>query len=491
MIHHDSGARRSAIFTKFSFPFLFYFPLLSLAIVMGFSGCNSATYPEDKVAASIQEICRKEYKIENVEVQFAGKTIGVFLPLKKLFTANVKEEILSGNINNLDSLFEPEPEAMDQLENVLFTISRVLLSSDRPIDFYELQATDVESTGLQLVLMGYVPDVRRVRLWDISRTEYRKRVLHELKFNRSILWEKPVRQLFENASLLDGKELSERYLAVPFSPETLPPLLYQFLTTIQDKQNVNVELNMIKSRPYRGQQALVYVKLTETYEPKPGVSSSAFSYPSGTTLEYIFVVEPSGQQFKIAQVVPFYYVDDTKQLRKIPLPPELNLAQDLETWPRQFQVEEIKLGDFLARQLNRRVQALLLGDERIRHTVRRAQINFVHRDEPADASVSAQDGPSFALYFDFITKQMQNPSRSSMTKVISDEDVLYLFNLVLREFTDLLRSYQFQDDHDLELVWQPGGESQMLRLIPERLSLFQKKKIDIAVLLGAQSGNTF
>src|SRR3990167_3663286 len=165
--------------------------ILMAALFTGLTGCDKATYPEHKVEEAIREICRQEYKIEDVEVKFAGKTIGVFLPLKKLFTTDVRQELLSGNVSSLDSLFEPEPQAMEQLENVLFTISRVLLSSDKEIDFYVLQATDVESTGLQLVLMGYVPDVRRVRLWDISRTEYRKRVLHELKFNRSVLWQKP------------------------------------------------------------------------------------------------------------------------------------------------------------------------------------------------------------------------------------------------------------------------------------------------------------
>jgi hypothetical protein len=166
--------------------------VVTLTAFVGLSGCDKASYPESLVESSIQEICEKEYKIQNVEVKFSGKTVGVFLPLKKLFVTDLKQEVLSGNVSNLDSLFEPDPEAMDKLENVLFTISRVLLSSDKPIDFYVLQATDVESTGLQLVLTGYVADIRRVRLWDISRNEYRKRVLHELKFDRSVLWEKPL-----------------------------------------------------------------------------------------------------------------------------------------------------------------------------------------------------------------------------------------------------------------------------------------------------------
>ncbi|MBI3999378.1 MAG: hypothetical protein HY351_02080, partial [Candidatus Omnitrophica bacterium] len=60
------------------------FGLMGLGSLL--SGCNQSTYPEDKMESAIKEICSKEYKVDDVEVKFAGKTIGVFLPLKKLFT---------------------------------------------------------------------------------------------------------------------------------------------------------------------------------------------------------------------------------------------------------------------------------------------------------------------------------------------------------------------------------------------------------------------
>ncbi|MBI4372612.1 MAG: hypothetical protein HY585_02655 [Candidatus Omnitrophica bacterium] len=461
----------------------FFLTTAFLLGIFSFSGCDQATYPEDKVASSIKEICSKEYKIENVEVKFAGKTIGVFLPLKKLFTMDVRQEILSGEPANLESLFEPEPEAMDQLENVLFAISRVLLSSDREIDFYTLHATDVESTGLQLMLMGYVPDVRRVRLWDISRNEYRKRVLHELKFSRSVLWEKPVRELLEKAGTLEFETIASQSFSVPPTPEAVSPLFYEFLTSAEHKRNLKIQIQEIKSRPYHDAQALVYVKLIETYEPKEGFQDT-FSYPSGTELEYIFIAEPTEKHFKIARVIPFYYLDQTKQLQKIALPPELDLDRNLESWPQRFSVEEINLGEFLARQLNRRVQALLVADERIHHTIQHAQINFDYQT-PKKTSFS-REKPYFALHFDFLTKGMEKSSRT-IDQVIFNEDVLYLFNLILREFTDVIRSYRFTDYGYLELVWQPGGPLWILKLDPARLDLFRERKLKIEALLEAPS----
>ena len=446
------------------------------------SGCN-ASYPEEKVASSIKEICLKEYKIENVEVKFAGKTVGVFLPLRKLFTMDVRQELLSGNISNLESLFEPEPEAMEQLENVLFTISRVLLSSDREIDFYVLQATDIESTGLQLVLMGYVPDVRRVRLWDISRTEYRKRVLHELKFNRSVLWEKPVRQLFELASANQlNLESAGPFFVKPITPETVSPLLYDFLTSFDKKKNIQIDIEDIRSRAYKNNQSLVYVKLKENFEPSQDLPATSFLYPSRSVLEYMFIVEPSEKQFKIAQVVPFYYIDEAKALKKVPLPPELDLDRNLDAWPERFNLEEITVGDFIARQLNRRVQAALLSDERIHHTVRHAQVNFTFREAPAEA-ITPDQPPHFSLYFDFITKDMSK--NRTLEEVIGDEDVLYLMDMVLREFAVLVRSYRFENYDYLELIWEPAGSAAILKIDPNRLGLFRERKMDVSTLLGS------
>ncbi len=469
----------SAIFLIMKYPFYIRISLISLCTFVLLGGCK-ASYPEEKVASAIKEICLKEYKIEDVEVKFSGKTVGVFLPLKKLFALDVRQELLSGNIANLESLFEPEPEAMDQLENVLFTISRVLLSSDREIDFYVLQATDIESTGLQLVLMGYVPDVRRVRLWDISRTEYRKRVLHELKFNRSVLWEKPVRQLFKLASenRLD-LELAKQFFTKPITSETASPLLYDFLSGLKYKQNLQIDLEDVRSRAYKNNQSLVYVKLKENFEPKAGSPSSAHLYPSGSVLEYIFIVEPSDKQFKIAQVVPFYYLDETKMLKKVAFPQELDLDRNLDAWPERFNLEEITVGDFLAKQLNRRIQAMLLSDERIHHTIRHAQVNFTFHTE---AELASNQHPHFSLFFDFITKGMSK--NRTLKEVVGDEDVLYLMDIILREFSVLVRSYQFEHYEYLELVWEPAGSTAILKIEPNRLDLFREHKMNVSTLLG-------
>ena len=456
--------------------------LVSFFLCVGITGCQKVTYPEEKVTSAVKEICSKEYHIEDVEVKFSGKTIGVFLPLQRLFTTDVRKVILSGEATDLESLFAPLPEAMEQVENVLFAISRVILSTDKSIDFYQLFATDVTSTGLQLVLTGYIPDVRRVRLWDISRNEYRKRIMHELKLNRSVLWQKPVRELLRDAGTITNDELVTRFFGKPPTPEIISPLFYGFLSGLPQKQNLKISIREIKSHPYKDNQALVYVRFVETYDPKPGVSRTAFSYPSGTELEYIFIVNLFEDGFKIIQVIPFYYLDETGKLKKISFPPELDLYKNLESWSGRFEVENVNLGEFLAHQLDRRVKELLFGDERIRNTIRQAQINFIYRYKTEELD-GRHPKPYFALHFDFETKEMKRIPET-LSQMISNEDVLYVLNLILREFVDVVRSYQFRDYSHFELVWDVGTSASSLVLNAERLELFRKKKLDVATLLG-------
>jgi hypothetical protein len=459
--------------------------LTTFLIAFFLSGCKAATYPEAEIISSIQEICRKEYKIEGVEVELVGKTIGVFLPLKKLFTTDVKHLVMTGKVEDLESLFEPEPEAMDQLEDVLFTISRVMLSTDKEIDFYVLKAADVKGTGLQLVLTGYIPDVRRVRLWDIPRSEYRKRVFHELKLNRTILWEEPIRGFFKDIKSLNRDELEEEYFLYKPTPETVSPFFYDFLKLREHKEHHVIDLLELKSYPYANLQALVYVKFAETFSLKPGIPKYRIPYESGFEHEYIFIVEPGETEFKIAHVIPFQYLDEQGQLQRSKFPRELELYQDLESWSERFEVVEIFLGEFLARQLNRRVQGLLMSDERVRLTVKSARLNFVFLGGEPD-KLDLSETPHFILYFNLLTKPMKSMP-TSLFRATQDDDVQYVLDLMLKELNSVVRGYSFSDFGYVELMWDGGPPSETIKISPESLELFRRGKLDIKELLGVQS----
>jgi len=241
--------------------------ILCLALLL--AGCHQ-TYQDEKVAQELAAICKTEYGINNIQVKLSGKTIGVFLPLKKLFSTNFKEALSLTKLQNVESLLQPSQEALDQVEDVLFSTSRVVLSTDKQINFYVLYATDVDATGLQLVLMGNVNDIKRVRLWDIARSEYRKRVLHDLRLNRTIIWSKPVAQLFQAIGKKPVDQILSEYFTASIDSESISSLFHSVLTESEHKSNVAYELLDIRSQNAQAGEALVYVKAKETYQIKAG-----------------------------------------------------------------------------------------------------------------------------------------------------------------------------------------------------------------------------
>jgi hypothetical protein len=465
----------NSIMSKRIFLFLFCF-----AIVAVMNGCDAATYPEHKVESSIQEICRDEYGIEGVEVKTAGSTIGVFLPLDKLFTSDVRHLVLSGKLENLESLFEPEPDAMEQLEDVLFTISRVMLSTDKDYQFYVLKAADIKSTGLQLVLTGFISDVRRVRLWDIPRSEYRKRVSHELKLNRTVIWEEPIRELFKDIENGVRGENLDSYFFFPLAPQTISDEFFNFLESLDRKEKVNLEILEIRSRSFTKVQGLVYVKFLEKFSQADNTAVAASPYASGSEFEYVFVVQPGESAFRVLQAVTLQEIDAVGGIRKIPFPPELRQFEDVSTWPIRFELEEVIQGDFLARQLNRRVQSLLTMDERVRLTIQHASMQFLFLD--AKPGNDVDEGPRFQVKFNFLTKSMERPP-TTIDEVLGDDDVGYVFRVIMKEFMDVMRGYSFSDYDGIDLVWEKMDSSEILRVPRAALEKFQGKKFTMADLV--------
>lgn len=451
-------------------------PIFLLAFAL--TGC-SQTYPGDQVKESIQEICKKEYGIENIEVKTAGTTIGVYLPIKKLFATDFKEALIKKDGAALENLFQPAPEALDQVEDVLFSISRVLLSTDQKFQFYILQATDVERTGLQLVLSGYVDDIKRVRLWDISRDEYRKRIMHELRLNRAVIWHRPVRGLFRDLSKSPSLDSARPYFMGPLTPEVFRSFFF-FKPEILKNNPAEWHVGELRSTPLESAQVLVYAPVTVDYDPN-AVPPGSFLVAPETSVEYLFVVSLATETPKILRVMPLSYVDESGRLKKVGVPPELDIHQELDSWEGEFSVSEIHLGEFLAEQLTRRTQNLLHADERIQNTFDVVQLAF-HYQKGEGRSEEAMAGRYFSMELDLKPKTATNVL---LPPSALDEDVLYLLNLVSREFVDVLRSYKFSDYDFLQLNLTTDPSSHILGR--EDLELFRRNKADLSGLLGGVS----
>ncbi len=433
------------------------------------AGC-SHTYPEQKLKDSLKEICRKEYGVDKIEVQVAGETIAVYLPLEKLFTTDdFKSAILSGKIRNLGNLFEPSPEALEKMEDVLFSLSRVILSTDKPLKFYILEATDVGKTGLAIILTGYVEDIKRLRLMDISREEYRKRVLHEIKLNRAVLWHRPVRQFFSDLELMDGEKVQEKYFGSgDESPETATKLLKTILGLPDLEPHAAWEILDIRSALIKSREILVYAKARpQNWAGLPGEDIRA--------LEYLFVVAEmdSKGDLRIIRIIPFQYLDASGKFKKMPLPQDLQqgFEKSLDQWEEEFPAQEIHLGPFLAQQLTRRAQLLVAKDERIQNTFREVNLTFNYHEDTGE--------PYFSLDLEVLLRDITTAKMKD--SIVWHEDMLYLLTLASREFVTVLRGYQFKTYSYLTFnVAQDTGHWTLGR---EDLELFRQKKVDLAKLL--------
>lgn len=440
--------------------------------------------------AALKEICKKEYGVERVEMKIVGKTMGVYLPLEKIFSTDFEEILASGKIKDISSLLQISPEALDTVEDVLFSTSRVILSSDKPIDFYVLKATDTSLTGITLILVGYVPDIKRVRFWDISRTEYRKRVYHDLKVNYPVIWKKPVSGVFKDLGRKNTREILDTYFLPGANLESISPVFYSLILEAQLKAEVDNEILSLRSTSGRAGEALVYVKVRQNYKPKPEYLNHDFALPGGYEAEYIFILAKYLGDYKISRVIPFHYVEEGGQVKKIDFPPELQLYENVEKWQEEFELEEITLEDFLAQQISRRVQPMLVEDERIHNTftTKKVTFDYVYPEQPEGAGYfSARTNlllrkPFPAQPFGY---SGQPAGEGGLETLLGDEeaakDVYYLLDLVLRECVTVLRGYWFEKYEFVKLE-SVFGAAYVLK--KDDLELYRKRKIDVRELLG-------
>lgn len=147
------------------------FSLLIAALVLSSfcSGC-APTYPKERLAESLMQVCKEEYEID-IQAKLVGKTIVVFIPFDELF--DIKLDIL--------------PEAVSKIEDVILSTSRVLFSTDADVDFYMIIAADVKTTSAEVILVRYLDDVYKFMHGWINRDSYRKRVLWQVNLNPKLL----------------------------------------------------------------------------------------------------------------------------------------------------------------------------------------------------------------------------------------------------------------------------------------------------------------
>jgi len=154
-----------------------------ILLAAGLAGCGP-TYPKEKLADAVVGVCKKEYHID-VKSKLVGKTLAIYLPLTNL----------------LDPNFGISEKALDTIQDVIMSASRVALSSDAGVQFYCIIAQDVKLPELQVVIIRYIEDIKRLILMDVSRGESVKRMLWDMNINPQAKKEEEIREIFKKHSL--------------------------------------------------------------------------------------------------------------------------------------------------------------------------------------------------------------------------------------------------------------------------------------------------
>ncbi|MFH0731737.1 MAG: hypothetical protein V2A72_02295 [Candidatus Omnitrophota bacterium] len=161
---------------------------LCVFISLSLQGC-APTYPnEADMIKGVKRLCKEEYGVD-VTANVSGATLGVHMPIKGLF--------------NLETM-QLSKQALDKVDGVMLSVSRVALSGSEKIDFYTVVTADEDVTGAEVILTRYVKDLRRYMFHDISRGEFAKRMIIDVRFNPQAILDKWSGQFTVEEVTLDG-----------------------------------------------------------------------------------------------------------------------------------------------------------------------------------------------------------------------------------------------------------------------------------------------
>ena len=397
-------------------------PLVIFSLLIFLSGCNEPTYSKEKVKEAIIRLCKDEYNLD-VGVQIIGSTLGVFIPIEGLIDINL----------TLDK------SATEKIEDVALSIHRISMSTDRPLKLYTLTARDTNTSSAEFILTGASYDVVRVRLLDISRGEYHKRLLRDFRFNPEAAGLEKVKDLFR--SLDQPSPLTE----------TIKPIFYP-IYVIGAPDSQRIELVEISSKEISAQEALFYIKTKEYYEHLPGSEIFTAIFPQGFNNEYLILTDISIFPNAIKDIIPKYFYSDN-EIKKRDLKQTFALYKDtghigIDGFPKR----ELEMGWFLNEQLARRIKILFEEDKALKEKF------FVQSSQGLIENN--------VLHFKFAISSNEP----------SDKDSKTIFSKILKTIGTVLHRYEFQDFEGVQLVNTQPHEKKIY-LSKEELELFRMDKI--------------
>lgn len=402
---------------------LFLLPYLLIA------GCGP-TYRAADFESSIKKLCREQYKKE-IRVQISGRTARIYA--------------------DFENLFDPKTlgisrDAADKMDDILLAIHRVTLSTDKPLDFYVFVARSEEIKGAQVVLIRYIQDSRRLLLGDISRGDYFDRMIIEANIDTRLIAEDKVRELFND---LAGYKGMNDILRAHFRQDaSVEDISLEFITLASErwlKAGINYEMLTVNSKREEPSNSLVYCRVREVYAPKRVYNVAPPVFPSGFVGEYIIEVSVLGASATIDKVIPLVRIVEGRPV-KIGPP---SIYSDYLSWGAEDKFSgDIKLSDFLAEQLARRIRARLSQDKLV-------ALNYEIKDVAGEYAQGPFAHSEGEFIFSLGLKKKEQKADAPKDEKTADEK--YLVEQAFKLIAQVLRRYEFNDYRSITIIDKEAG----------------------------------
>lgn len=399
--------------------------LLIIILLASCSSCSKKpTYSKEKVIESVKNLCKEEYGLD-VDAKIIGSTLGVSIPIEGL----------------VDDSLKLDQSAGDKIEDVALSIHRVTMSTDRPLKFYTLTARDTKNIGAEFTLTGFIYDVVRVRLLDISRGEYHKRILRDFRFNPVTAGESKIHELIQ--ALNSGSPLVHNIQSA-FYPV--------YAIGVKGTQKIDIE-----ELPYKEisqQEALFYLKTREYYQAIPRFEAYKAIFPPGFSNEYLMLVDIAMFPNVLKEIVSKYFYSGT-EIRQRDLKTTFDQYKDIGyIGPDGLPKKDLTLDWFLNQQIARRIKMLFQEDKHLRESFVLESSEGILNDNILQFKLSIAP-------FD-----------------ISKEDLELMYSSILDLAATVFHRYSFEDFEGIELIdLKRGGKK--IYLSRDDLERFRRGRLKI------------
>ena len=149
--------------------------LFNLIFFISLSGCQNPalepSFKEENIPYTVKQICKDEYQLD-VVTERKDNTLWVYVPFAKIL--DKEYGIKEGKV--LDE------QMSDKLRNILTTVGRVILSSNKAPEFFAVWSSDI-NIGMDYIIIGNILDLKKAYAESIPFTELNKRYLMKIDMN--------------------------------------------------------------------------------------------------------------------------------------------------------------------------------------------------------------------------------------------------------------------------------------------------------------------